>query len=204
MKGLKVYLIFMCFVGVGGVPHAAMAGDGNEVTATVRSRHVYTSDVEATDAKIAVTRTEVDGKYAFKLFEELPVEVSLGVGHIDINEDDPVDLPSRLESRRLGFSTKFPAPLIGDDHYFVGVDVFPTLNTDDWEWEAGAFRVPFRAYLIFKESDDFILVGGVSVRPEYDNAVLPVLGLIYRPNERLSFNLAQDHPNITYQWTEAT
>lgn len=194
----------MCMCLIFGLTSVVVAEDTAEVTATARARHTYTSDVEATGSEIAVTKTEVDGKYAFKLFEELPVEVSLGVGHIDITEDDPLDLPSRLESRRLGLSTKFPAPLIEDDRYFMGVDVFPTLNTDDGEWEAGAFRVLSRAYLIFKESDDFILIGGVSVRPEYDTPVLPVLGLIYRPNDQLSFNLAQDHPNITYQWTETT
>jgi hypothetical protein len=202
MNRSRLYLIFMCFVL--GAPCAVMAEDGGEVTAAVRLRHIYASDIEATDTEIAVTKTEFDGKYELKLFDELPVEVSLGLGHIDIGEDDPVDVPSHLESRRLGLSTKFPAPFIEDDRYFMGVDIFPTLNTDAWEWEPGAFRVPSRAYFIFKESDDFILVGGVSARPEHDNAVLPVLGMIYRPNERLSFNLAQDHPNITYQWNEAT
>lgn len=202
MNRSRFYLIFMCFVL--GAPCALMAEDAGEVTASLRSRHIHTSDIEATGTEIAVTKTELDGKYAFKLFDELPVEVSLRVGHIDIGEDDPVDVSSHLESRRLGLLTKFPAPFIEDDRYVMGVDIFPTLNTDAWEWEPGAFRMLSRAYFIFKESDNFILVGGVSVRPEHDNTVLPFLGMIYRPNDHLSFNLAQDHPNITYQWNEAT
>jgi len=86
----------------------------------------------------------------------------------------------------------------------MGLDIFPTLSTDSWEWKSGAFRIPFRGYLIFKESDDFILVGGVTVRPEYEREVIPLIGLIYRPNDRLSFNFASDDPNISYKLNDAT
>lgn len=179
-------------------------GEGPRIVAGLQSRHIYSSDIEATDEDIDITSTKFDLTYKFKVAGELPVEVSLDVGHKDINADTAVDLPSRLESRRLGFSTKFPAPFMQDERFFAGLDIFPTLNTDDWGWEPGAFRVPFRGYLIFKESDDFILVGGVSVRPEYEREVLPVVGLIYRPNDRLAFNLASDDPNISYKLTDAT
>jgi hypothetical protein len=181
-------------------------GVGTESPSTValRSWHIYGSDSGATAGKISITETEFDYAYKFKAFGELPVEMSVGVTHIDVDEDDPVEISSRLESRRLGLSTKFPAPFIEDDRFFMGLDVLPTLNTDDWEWEPRAFRMPFRSYLIFKESEDFILVAGISVRPGYDNEVMPVVGLIYRPNDRLSFNLAQDHPHIAYRLDEAT
>ena len=180
------------------------AADEAPLTAGIQSRYTASSDIEATSSSIETTSSQLNVFYKLKAFGELPVDLSLDVGHTEIREDDPLDLPSRLGSRRLGISTKFPAPFISDDRFFMGADIFPTLNTDGWEWISGAFRIPFRGYLIFKESDDFILVGGVSVRPEYENKFLPVIGLIYKPNDHWSFNFASDDPNISYQWDDAT
>lgn len=216
MKRINVVLIFlmawsMFMIAATGWADELEPADQPEFNATLQSRHIYSSDIEATDSEMDITTTKLGLEYEFKAGGVLPVEMGLNIGHKDINTDSPVDLPSHLESRNLKLGTKFPAPFIPDDRFFIGVDIFPTLNTDDWKWpigsqgeESGAFRIPFRTYLIFKESDDFILVGGVSVRPEYEREVLPVLGVIYRPNDRLSFNLASDDPNISYKLTDAT
>ena len=174
------------------------------INAAIQSRHIYSSDIEATDSEIDITSTNFSLGSKFKAAGQLPVEILLNIGRKDINTDSPVDLPSHLEARRLKLAVKFPAPFVSDDRFFMGIDILPTFNTDDWEWKSGAFRIPFRGYLIFKESDDLILIGGVSVRPEYEREVLPVIGLIYRPNDRLSFNFASDDPNISYKLNDAT
>lgn len=171
---------------------------------SVQSRAIFESDVEAQTDGIAVNETELEVMDKLKAFGELPIELSFKYGHTDINNDTPTFLPSHLEALNFGLGTKFPAFFINDDHYFMGVDIYPTLNTDDAAWASSAFRVPFRAYLIYKKSDDFILVGGIKIRPDYDSVVLPVLGLIYKPNDRLSFNLASDHPNIAYKLDDKT
>ena len=175
-----------------------------QVSASVQSRHIYSSDIEVTGSEVDITSTSFGLGSKFKVAGQLPVEILLNIGHKDINTDSPVDLPSHLEARRLKVSAKFPVPFVSDDRFFMGIDILPTLNTDNWDWQPGAFRIPFRSYLIFKESDDFILVGGVTVRPEYEREVIPLFGLIYRPNDRLSFNLASDDPNISYKLTDAT
>ncbi len=204
MKNGKNILVLLFGLALMAPSVGWAEGEDPQVVAGIQSRHTYSSDIEATDEDIDITSTKFDLTCKFKVAGELPLDISLEVGHKDINADTSVDLPSRLESRRLGLSTKFPAPFIQDERFFVGLDIFPTLNTDDWDLEPGAFRIPFRSYLIFKESDDFILVGGVSVRPEYEREVLPVVGLIYRPNDRLAFNLASDDPNVSYKLTDAT
>ncbi len=175
-----------------------------QINTSVQSHHIYSSDIEATGSEIDITSTNFGLGSKFKVAGKLPVEVLLSIGHKDINTDSPVDLPSHLEARRLKISAKFPAPFVSDDRFFMGIDILPTLNTDNWDWQPGAFRIPFRGYLIFKESDDLILVGGVTVRPEYEREVIPLIGLIYRPNDRLSFNLASDDPNISYKLNDAT
>ena|GEM_PF-2163904 len=175
-----------------------------QINTAIQSQHIYSSDIEETGSEIDITSTNFGLGSKFKVAGQLPVEILLSIGHKDINTDSPVDLPSHLEARRLKFSAKFPAPFISDDRFFMGIDILPTFNTDSWDWQSGAFRIPFRSYLIFKESDDFILVGGVTVRPEYEREVIPLVGLIYRPNDRLSFNLASDDPNISYKLNDAT
>ncbi len=175
-----------------------------QINTAIQSQHIYSSDIEATGSEIDITSTNFGLGSKFKVAGQLPVEILLNIGHKDINTDSPVDLPSHLEARRLKISVKFPAPFVSDDRFFMGIDILPTFNTDSWDWQSGAFRIPFRSYLIFKESDDFILVGGVTVRPEYEREVIPLFGLIYRPNDRLSFNLASDDPNISYKLTDRT
>lgn len=172
----------------------------NEVT--LKTRTIAASDVDAQSGNVAVTESEFDFKHNGKALGELPVEISLHYGHINIDDEVPDILPAHLESRQLGLGAKFPVPFISDDRYFLGIDIFPKLNTDDWQWKSSAFRMPFRAYFIYKESEEFILVGGLNIRPGYDRKVIPILGLIYKPNDRLSFNLASDDPNITYKFTD--
>lgn len=202
MKSQRVFVILSVFVLVStGILGAAEEPAG---TVSVGTRRVYSSDVDAVSGEVAVTETGFNFTREFKTSAGMPVEYALDVGHIDIEDDVPVDLPSHLESRSLRAGVKFPVPFIEDDRYFMGIDVSPTFNTDGYTWKSGAFRLPFRSYLIYKESDDFILVGGVSVRPEYDVDVIPILGLIYKPNDRLSFNLASDDPDISYKLDDAT
>lgn len=204
VKDKKFFLILPLCLALLAPPAGWAEEEEPRVVAGIQSRHIYSSEIEATDGDIDITSTKFDLTYKFKVAGELPVDISLDVGHKDISADTPVGLPSHLESRRLGFSAKFPAPFIADDRFFMGLDIFPTLNTDGWDWESGAFRIPFRGYLIFRESDDLIFVGGVTVRPEYEREVIPLIGLIYRPNDRLSFNFASDDPNISYKLNDAT
>ncbi len=178
---------------------------------TLKTRTIAASDVDAQSAgrlpsggNIGITESELNFKHGWKAFGEMPLEFSLDYLHTDIDDELPELLPTRLEARRLGLDAKFPLPFTADEHYFMGVTVFAKLNTDDWQWKASAYRMPFRTYLIYKQGEDFILVGGLNIRPGYDTVVLPVLGLIYKPNDKLSFNLASEDPNITYKLTDKT
>ena len=51
-----------------------------QVVAEIQSRHIYSSDIEATDDDIDITATKFDLTYKFKVAGELPVDISLGVG----------------------------------------------------------------------------------------------------------------------------
>lgn len=205
MRRLTKYpLGLIVFLSVLLLSNACTADDDFPVTVTFDTRHIYETDVSIMDGEVEINESKFSLEYDYKMFEELPVTLSLDITHTDINESVAVDLPSSLEGRRLGFSTKLPVPFIDREDLFLGIDIYPSMYNDDGDWDDSAFRIPFRTYLIYKQSEEFILVGGASVRIDYDNSVLPILGLIYKPNDRLSFNLASDDPNITYKIDDQT
>ena len=41
-------------------------------------------------------------------------------------------------------------------------------------------------------------MAGVAFYPEFKYDIFPILGFIYKPNDKLSFNLTPDRPNISY------
>ncbi len=196
----QVVVIIWAGISFVMIPNIVIA-DMDPDTSTeliARSRHIYKTDVDAVTGQIAVNESQFGFAQNFEI-DRLPVTAGFKIKHIDINENIPTNLPSELVGKELQLGVKLPAPWLDSDHYFVGVDIFPSMYTDDWDYKASAFRIPFRTYLIYKETEDLIWVAGILVRPQYHTSVLPVLGLIYRPNDRLSFNLASDDPNIAYK-----
>lgn len=183
-------------------PLSVSAGEEKSFTITADSRVIAESDVNAMAGDIAIAESGFGIEHEYKIGGALPLGLSFDYKHTDINENLPVNLPSHLEGRSFGIGTKFPMPFCASDSHFMGIDVFPSWYTDDWTWTDSAFRMPFRIYGIYKKSDAFIVVAGASIRVDYDESVLPILGIIYKPNDRLSFNLASDDPNVTYQWNE--
>ena len=175
----------------------------SDFSVTSSYRRFYQSDVNADSGEIAVAESKVEFQEELKIYQ-LPLTFGAVVKHVDINDTIVQELPTALIGRMFETGAKFPAPFMDHEHFFMGVDIRPSLYTDEWgeTWGGGAFRIPFRTYLIYKGSDDFILVGGVYVRPEFDTEVLPVIGFIYRPNERLSFNFASDDPHVAYKLTD--
>ncbi len=176
--------------------------DDPTTRASIKSRHIFESEIDNTSNEIEVNESQFDFSKEFKA-GELPVTFGLTVKEIDINENaGAASLPSRLVGKEILLGTKFPAPFLDSDHYFVGVDVIPSMHTDDWDFKSSAFRIPFRTYLIYKQSDEFILVLGATIRPQFDTVATPIIGVIYKPNDRLTFNLASSEPNITYKLNE--
>ena len=202
MKVRREIIGVMSFILLQTTVVCADSEFSNEVK--LKSRNIFSSDVDVQNGKIKIYESEFEFDREWKMADQLPVDFSLNAGHIGIDHDLALELPAHLESRSVGIGTKVPAPLLDHEHYFIGVDVYPTLNTDDGDWKSGAFRIPFRAYLIYKRDENFIIVAGLKVRPQYDAVVIPVIGFIYKPDGRLSFNIASSDPNISYQLTDKT
>jgi hypothetical protein len=171
----------------------------------LESRYLPDVDVDKQDGGLSIGETQFSFEHDFKVKERLPVTFTLSAKHIDINSDVATYLPSTLVGRSLGLGTKFPAPFTASPNYFIGVDVFAQMYTDGWdETSSSAFRMPFRTYLIYRRDENFIVFGGLSIRPSFDSHVLPIAGFIYKPTPELAFNIASDNPTITYQVTPKT
>lgn len=176
----------------------------NPYTVMFRNRQFYDSEAKSKSGEISINQSEFQYSEEFKVKEKLPLTFTATLRHTEINEDlSQIELPAHLVARSLLFGAKFPAPFVDSETLFMGIDLIPTLNTDSWdEAPSGSFRLPFRTYLIYKKNDNFIWVGGLSIRPNYDTSVLPIIGFIWKPNEQLSFNFASDNPYIAYKLDE--
>jgi hypothetical protein len=203
----KTFTLAVGFIAVGLLTFStnAMAAEDPATSVLLESRYLPEVDVDQQPGSLAISESQFAFQHEFKVDERLPITFSMMDKHIDINSDVPTFLPSNLVGRQLGLGVKFPAPFTSSPNYFMGVDVFPSMYTDGWsESSASAFRIPFRTYLIYKRDENFIVFGGLSIRPSYDSTVLPIIGMIYKPTPEITFNIASDNPTITYQVTEKT
>jgi hypothetical protein len=169
------------------------------VTVITKDRYTFESDVSHMSGKVSVNQSDLDVKYETKAFGKLPVSVWFDYKHFDINENIPVDLPASLNARRFGVGTKFPVPFSNTNQHFIAVDVMPSWYSDDSSFTRNSFRVPFRAYLIYKPSDTFVMIAGAQIDTDADTPVIPIIGFNYQPNDRLDIQLASTEPTITYK-----
>jgi hypothetical protein len=203
----KTIALVLGFVTVGIlVTLPANAQEDPMTSVLLESRYMSEVDADNLPGSLSMSVSKFSFEHEFKVEERLPVTFSIVNSHTEINSDVPVYLPSNLVSRSLGLGVKLPAPFTSSPNYYIGIDVFPSMNTDGWsESSSSAFRVPFRSYLIYKRDENLIVFGGVSIRPGYAYATaLPIFGFIYKPSEELEFKFASDNPTVTYQFTEKT
>jgi len=146
--------------------------------------------------KVGIIESDASASYDLKLFGKLPLLISSGINHIEINKAVPVDLPDHL----IGFANDIDMilPYFDIDKTYIDLGISPSFLSDDWSFEAQTFRMPMRSFLIYQPDEKLTFLYGVAVYPYFITEVLPILGFIYKPNERLTFDIVPDNPNITY------
>lgn len=204
MKIRLSLLGILAVVLVGSATSSSIAEE-KSVGLDVKTRLIGESDVDKMAGELEIVETDMELFHQIKIADQLPVKFSFEYHRVDIDDDGvPVHLPSHLQGWAFGVGTKVPAPFAASDQHFIGLEVYPSMYTEDLEWEDSAFRVPFNAYWIYKYSAELIFVAGTSVRIDSDTPVLPIVGLIYKPNDRLHFHLVPDEPNISYKLDDRT
>jgi len=151
------------------------------------------------DGKLEITKAEAEYSCEVKLFGQLPIQFSLGNQYIGINKTVPVDLPASLMG--LSFDVETTLPFFFKNTYFR-MGVTPSYYTDSWSLPASSFRIPSRYFVIYQPDSKWTFIAGLAVYPDYKDEVGPIFGFIYKPNERLSFDIIPTRPTVTYDLNE--
>jgi len=154
------------------------------------------------DGKISIIDTSTELSYAFKAFDKLPIELTLDTQYIALNDKEgmPVSLPAKLTG--MGFGVDATFPFLNIDKTYFRVKLEPIFNSDDWNVNSATFRLPMQSFLIYQPNDKLTLIAGVAVTPGTQRPIFPIAGLIYKPNDRLIFNLIPSRPTISYAFTD--
>lgn len=152
--------------------------------------------------KISVIESAAEYNYNFKLFDQLPIQLGVGAGNVNINTDDAVlvSLPTQLTGVTFGAETTLPCFKL--DKTYLRFGIMPSFYSDNWNFKANSFNLSSIAMIIYQPNKVLTLVAGVASFPGFENPILPILGLIYKPNDKLTFNLIPDRPNISYCLTD--
>jgi len=164
-------------------------------------RYEPKSDARGQSGGVQITKADYLYKYDFKAFDKLPVEVSLYNRYTGINSSvSEVRFPAKLIELATGIETTVPFFNLNKTYFRLGVA--PSFYSDTWDFPSSSFRIPSHYYAIYQPNPKLTLLGGVYVFPDTQNPVFPILGFIYNPNEKLSFNIVPPRPNITYALTD--
>ncbi len=166
----------------------------NEVDTYIR----YMPRVKTKDGsgKVGITEAASEYSYAFKAFGKLPIEFSVDTRYIGINKTVGLSLPNSLTELVTGIEVTLP--LLNINKTYLRLQVSPSWHGDNWNFNPGAFRMPVNTFAIYQPDDKWTFILGVAVRPDYENKVLPIAGFIYKPNDKLLFNIIPARPSISY------
>lgn len=165
-------------------------------------RYTARRSTKADAGRVEIIQSEIEYSRGLKFFRQLPVKVALNQEYIGIKNETQVELPSRL----IGLSSDIETtlPFFGLDRAYLRLGVSPSFFGDDWEFHSSGFRIPSRYYFIFRKDEKWTFVGGVALYPDFQRKVFPIAGFIYKPNDKLSFNIIPERPNINYAINDKT
>jgi len=172
----------------------------NEVDSYVR--FIPGRSLSSQPGKISVIESAAEYNYNFKPFDQLPIQLGVGTGNVNINTDDavPVSLPTQLAGVTFGAETTVPCFKL--DKTYLRFGIMPSFYSDNWNFKANSFNLSSVAMIIYQPNKMLTLIAGFASLPGFEDPILPIVGLIYKPNDKLTFNLIPDRPNISYCLTD--
>lgn len=159
-------------------------------------RYMPSRSVDAQSGKVEILEADSEFSYEFKAFDKLPLKLSLDNRYIGIENTTSVKLPAHLVGLTTDIETTLPLFNVDKTHLRLGMS--PSFYGDDWNFRASDFRLPSRAYLVYQPIEKWTFLAGVAFYPDFENEVLPILGFIYQPNDKLTFEITPKRPNISY------
>lgn len=196
-KNSLVFIAVLIFSGYG--LNALAEGEAkNECQQSVDTyvRFIPSRSVDAMSGEIEIIEAESEYSYELKAFDKLPVKLSLESQYISIEDTVAVEFPAHLVG--LSFDVETTLPFFNFKETYFRLGLSPSFYGDDWDFKASGFRIPSRYFLIYQPNAKWTFIGGLAVYPDFESEVWPILGFIYKPNDKLTFNLVPERPNITY------
>jgi len=160
-------------------------------------RFMPSRGVDAMSGKIGVTEVSHETSYEVKAFGNLPIEFSLESSYLGLDNTTTIKFPGKLTGLSAGFEATLPFFKFDKTYFRFGA--FPSFYTDNWNFCSSAFRIPNRYMVIHQPNDLWTFVLGIAVFPDFVDEVAPILGFIYKPNDRLLFNIIPMTPSISYK-----
>lgn len=199
--GKPALIIFTVFISSF---NSLYANEPASVTGKVDSfyRFFPSRKVSAMSGGIEVREAGAEYCYEFKAYEKLPLKLSLENKYIGIENTTVLSLPSRLVS--LAIDSEAALPLFGLKNYYLRIGVSPSFFGDSYNFSSSDFRLLSRLIFIYQPQDKWTYVMGAAFFPDNEFGVFPILGLIYKPNDRITFELTPKRPNISYLLNEKT
>ncbi|MCM8789857.1 MAG: hypothetical protein NC916_02400 [Candidatus Omnitrophica bacterium] len=158
-------------------------------------RYIPQRDAETMSGEIAIVEADSEYSDEFLVCDKLPLKFSLAQGYIGIENSTAVELPAHLASLSTDFETTLPFFRIQNTYIRFGLS--PSFFGDDYSFDTLDFRLPFRSFIIYLADDKLTLLAGVAVYPDFEREVYPILGFIYKANDKLTFNIVPKKPNIS-------
>lgn len=146
--------------------------------------------------KVGIIDAASEYSYEVKAFDKVPVEFSVGTRYIGINNSSVVKLPSRLT--KIDFGISVPLPLFNFHDTFFVTELNPSFLSDNWSLKSSNFSMVQRYFLFRKINEKLSLICGLRIEPHFQQPYSPILGFIYTPNDRLTFNIIPENPEISY------
>ncbi len=163
-------------------------------------RYMPRQGVSENRGTVGITEAASEYTYEFKAFgEKLPLEVGIGAQYVGIDNSTNFSLPRRLTEVTTGIEATLPFFF---DKTYLRLGVAPSFFSDNWSFDSIDFKMLGKAYFIYKPSDKLIFVGGVAAFPGFYSSIAPIAGVIYKPDNKWSFNLIPPRPNIDYALTK--
>jgi len=195
ISGLLMAVMFLFF------PAKLNAGPSDKETVFSNKidsyiRYMPSRSVEAMPGKVEIIEAESEYSYEFKVLGKLPVKFSIDNNYIGIKDTVSVELPAHLVGLTTDIETTLP--FFNFNKTYLRIGISPAFYSDDWDFPASSFRLLSRFIFLYVPSPQWTFLAGVAVYPDFEQEALPILGFIYKPTDKLTFNIIPKRPNITY------
>ena len=151
---------------------------------------------KAASGSISIVQSAAEYSYDLKIKDTLPLQLGVEAKYTGINNSTKLKLPSSLTLAAFGAEVTLPFFTIKDNYFRI--NIAPSLFGSKWNFRASSFRLLQQYFIISQPNEYLTLLLGVAVFPDFEDKVLPLLGFIWEPNDKISFNIIPKNPNITY------